>query len=89
MRMKEAIEIIEGKSGFVVRFSEAIRGGLKTDFFPDTDAGEMPIPYAEEAWSLAGMFAKRTVGRFFDIYVAGVDFKPGEGADRRTMNKRG
>ena len=82
--MKEALDIINYKPGFMVRFS---RLG-KIDHFPDKSSGDELIQSEEEAWELARKFAANMRGRAVTIYVVDQDFKPVEGYEQKFLSNR-
>lgn len=79
MKMQEALDIIDGKNeskGFMVSFEHAGDGFLRSDYFPDTHAGEELIKTEREAWILAAKFAEKTFERCVNIYVVDSNFRP-------------
>ena len=89
MKMKKAMEIIDGeKDGFMVSLEWKKGGMLCSDHFPDKHAGEDLIPTEKEAWMLAAEFAKKTVGKAVNIYVTNADFTPVTGYREKYIENR-
>ncbi len=91
MKMSEAMEVIEGKwelAGYMVSFSHAGDGFLRSDHFPDKHAGEKLIPTEIEAWRLANSFAAATKGRCVNIYVVDSRFCPVNGYKDKLIENR-
>ena len=78
MKFKEAIGIICGEitKGYMVSFEEKDGLVLKSDHFPDKNAGEDLIETKEQAWELAKLFASKTKGRMVNIYIIDENFMP-------------
>lgn len=76
--MQEALDIInnEKESGYMVHFEHAESIFLRSDCFPDKNAGEKLIATEEEAWHLARKFAAKTFGKCVNIYVVDANFRP-------------
>ena len=86
MKFAEARELIRGATGYRVSF-EVIEGGLlRSDHFPDND--EDTIPLEEEAWQLAGLFAKAGEKKgIVNVYVIhGDDYTPVADYKERELN---
>lgn len=86
MKFTEARELIRGAAGYRVEF-EVIEGGLlRSDHFPDND--EETIPFENEAWQLAKLFAKAGKRKgIVNVYVIhGDDFTPVAGYKERGLN---
>ena len=86
MKMKEAMEIINGNKGFMVSFEHVEGGLLRSDYFPDKD--EKLIDSESEAWLLAHSFAAKTKGRCVDIYVVDNSFCPVKGFEKKKITNR-
>lgn len=78
MKYEKAMEIINGKPGYMVHFERIEGSCLSSDYFPDKHAGEDLIETEYEAWELARAFAQKTVGMCVNIYVIDSDFCPVE-----------
>ncbi len=77
MKYKEALKIIDKLSkGYMVSFDVVGGGVLKSDYFPDKHAGEELIKTKQEAWDLAGKFAKATTNEIVNVYVVNENFIP-------------
>jgi hypothetical protein len=92
VKLNEAKDIISGKharKGYVVTFETRVRGGLLSDHFPDVHAGEPGITSEEEAWDLAGRFARAEhKAEVVNVYVVHANnFMPVSGYDGRTLNR--
>lgn len=77
MTAKEAESIILGtnkKEGFRVAFEEVKGSRLLAGYFPEHN--EPPLKTEERAWELAKDFAKKTRGRFINIYVVDTYYCP-------------
>ena len=88
MKMKKAMEIIDGHNGFMVSFEHVEKGLLTSDHFPDKHAGEELIKTASEAWRLAQRFAAKTKGRCVNIYVVDDSFCPVKGYEKKKIINR-
>lgn len=89
MKFKEAMDIINKKEneGFMVGF-EWVKGGLRSDHFPDKRAGEDLIKTEVEAWDLAKQFAEKTYSKCVNIYVINANFSPVENyRDQLIINR--
>lgn len=91
MKMKEALDFIEGKDndGFMVAF-ERKKGNalLMSDHFPDKHAGEPLIKTEEEAWELAAKFAEAMKGKVVNVYVIKSDFCPAHNYREKYIHNR-
>lgn len=87
MRMSEAEKIMAGGEGFMVTFETITSGGLRSDHFPEKESGEELIETEEKAWELAIAFARRTVGKCFNVYVVDQNMKPVLDYHKRILNK--
>jgi len=103
MKMKDAMALIkkseksisEAKKkkepqGFMVHFEKKEGHTLASGYFPDKHAGEKLIKTEDEAWELAGKFAKATDScEYINIYVVNNNWRPVDHyqtkAIRRTM----
>ena len=91
MKMREALEIIcdaERSRGFMVHFDRVEGKFLHGDHFPDKHGGEPLIPTEEDAWLMASAFAKRTRGRYVNIYVIDDRFCPVLGYAAKKIENR-
>ena len=93
MKMATAIEIMNEKrkkktAGFMVDFEHAGDGFLRSDHFPDKQAGEPLIETEDKAWELAKNFAAKTKGVCVNIYVTDGDFNPVQGYKKREIKNR-
>ena len=88
MKLQEALNIIENKSGgYMVSFEVQEGGTYRSDHFPDKHAGEDLIKTEEGAWELARKFADATGQLIGNIYVIGDDFVPVEGYSDKKLKK--
>jgi len=75
--MSEAIAIINSSPqnrGFRVSFEKKEGCILRSGYFPE---GEGPlIPTEDDAWILAIAFAKKTTGKYVNIYVVDHNYRP-------------
>ena len=86
MLLKEAMKLIElNEKGFMVSFEVMEGSVLRSDHFPDTDAGEKLIETEVEAWDLAERFAKATDDKTVNIYVIDQTFSPVRGYDKKKL----
>ena len=79
MKYYEALKIINDgltPPGYLVMFEWLEGSVLRSDYFPDDDAGEKPIATKQEAWELAVAFAKKTKYRCCNIRVVDTRFTP-------------
>ena len=77
MKMSEVLAIINERSqGFLVSFERKQGCILAHDYFPDRSAGDSLIKTEKEAWRWARDFAKKTKGRFINIYVVDHNYIP-------------
>lgn len=89
MKMTTALEIINREDkGFMVHFDEVKGAMLHSGYFPEKHEGEKLIETADEAWELAKSFAKKTKGKFVNIYVIGSDFRPLPDHSKNTILNR-
>ena len=91
MKMAKAQEIISNgitNPGFMVSFERKEGCMLHSDYFPAKYDGEPLIETEEEAWELAAKFAKKTRGKFVNIYVVDAKHSPVEGyKDKEIVNR--
>lgn len=87
--MKEAMAIIDAKEkGFRVAFEKVGGGVLRSDYFPDKDAGEDLIKTEEEAWELAKRFANAVSPKeYVNIYVVDNKSYPVSGYERKKLHE--
>jgi hypothetical protein len=70
----------------MVHFEWAGDGFLRSDYFPDVHAGELPIATEDEAWQMAAQFAAKTRKRCVNVYVIRrEDFTPVQGYRERMI----
>lgn len=89
MRMAEALKIAAiglRPKGYRVSYDKKDGCMLLSGYFPERD--EPLIPSEDEAWELAGAFARRTYGEYVNIYVIDDRWKPVLGyAEKKIANR--
>lgn len=95
MKLSEAMEVIEtherlssARGGYMVHFERVDGCVLRTDYFPDKNAGEELIATMDKAWELAERFAACTEGECVEIYVVDFMFRPVSDYKLRTIRGR-
>ena len=84
MKMREALDIIDGKPrGYMVSFERREGCMLGSGHFPDKYAGEPLIESEWQAWDLARRFAATAPPEYIHICVIGHDFVPLKGYRER------
>jgi len=89
MKLKDAIKIILSEShttGYMISFEQKDGSVLRSDHFPDKNAGEELIEDLDTAWKLAELFAEKTRGKTVNVYVIDDKFRPVAGYEKRKMN---
>ena len=86
MKAEEAQAIIQKKAGFRVSFEERKNGMFFGDYFPARE--ESPISTEEEAWKLAGEFARASgEKKIVNVYVIhGNDWTPVDNYEEKKLN---
>jgi len=89
MKMSEAIAIINSSpqhKGFRVSFEKKEGCILRSGYFPE---GEEPLISTEDdAWILARDFAKKTTGKYINIYVVDHNYSPVKGYALKMIENR-
>lgn len=86
--MSDAMEIILRKEpiGFRVSFEWKEGCLLRSDYFPEHD--EKLIPTEQEAWDLAGTFAKKMKGKVVHVYVTDHQHNPVPDYNEKLIENR-